>query len=329
MLMAHDPARAARFGGLVIVDSPTRTKAMLRRWLTKEHGAKTFGGSRGVAHDKTLRSRLRRPLFFDDLDSLLARFHLRPPQKCENSYIVDHIARHSIRAWRRAEADAASDRSVDWRGYSGWAPSAEEGLVGDARSSPDDGSVDESPPPRFSWKFDPAINAKTVFVVSEEAAPARERKVLARPESAAGQSLEELAAELARADREHQLEVFANSLSRVRCRCTLFVGQRSIFFSGDGNPVAEHTIRQSRAQAASSGGRGACPIVEIPDCAHHIMLDQPLAFVAALKACLGEWQRQDAVEGLGNGRVDNGEEERRRALSRAGAAARAPGRSRL
>ena len=32
------------------------------------------------------------------------------------------------------------------------------------------------------------------------------------------------------------------------------------------------------------------PFIEIPEAHHHIMLDQPLAFVAALRTLLQEWR---------------------------------------
>lgn len=35
------------------------------------------------------------------------------------------------------------------------------------------------------------------------------------------------------------------------------------------------------------------PIVAIPEARHHLMLDQPLAFTAALRAIIGEWSRDD------------------------------------
>ena len=34
----------------------------------------------------------------------------------------------------------------------------------------------------------------------------------------------------------------------------------------------------------------AAPVVEIPQAQHHIMLDQPLALVAALRALLADWE---------------------------------------
>jgi pimeloyl-ACP methyl ester carboxylesterase len=33
----------------------------------------------------------------------------------------------------------------------------------------------------------------------------------------------------------------------------------------------------------------AAPVIEIPQARHHVLLDQPLAFVAALRALLADW----------------------------------------
>ncbi|HVE87248.1 MAG TPA: alpha/beta hydrolase, partial [Myxococcales bacterium] len=34
----------------------------------------------------------------------------------------------------------------------------------------------------------------------------------------------------------------------------------------------------------------AAPAVEIPDAHHHLILDQPLAFIAALRTLLADWE---------------------------------------
>jgi hypothetical protein len=36
------------------------------------------------------------------------------------------------------------------------------------------------------------------------------------------------------------------------------------------------------------------PVVEVPEARHHVMLDQPLGFVAALRMLLDSWMR-DAI----------------------------------
>ncbi len=69
--------RADRFGGLVLVDS-------------------------GVRHPDDVKEReqqperLARPKVYPEREIAISRFRLQPPQQCDNQYIVDHIARHSV-----------------------------------------------------------------------------------------------------------------------------------------------------------------------------------------------------------------------------------------
>ena len=37
------------------------------------------------------------------------------------------------------------------------------------------------------------------------------------------------------------------------------------------------------------------PVVEVPEARHHVMLDQPVAFVAALRMLLDSWARNESV----------------------------------
>jgi hypothetical protein len=41
------------------------------------------------------------------------------------------------------------------------------------------------------------------------------------------------------------------------------------------------------------------PVVEVPEARHHVMLDQPLGFVAALRMLLDSWMRTESAEGSG------------------------------
>ena len=41
------------------------------------------------------------------------------------------------------------------------------------------------------------------------------------------------------------------------------------------------------------------PVVEVPEARHHVMLDQPLGFVAALRMLLDSWMRNESAEGSG------------------------------
>src|SRR5580692_7978550 len=50
------------------------------------------------------------------------------------------------------------------------------------------------------------------------------------------------------------------------------------------------------------------PVVEVPEARHHVMLDQPLAFIAALRMLLDGWMRNESAKGSGPPRAwrDNG-----------------------
>jgi len=120
----------------------------------------------------------------------LARFRLMPPQTCDNLFLVDWVARHSLKA-------------------------VEGG---------------------FSWKFDPAIWQD--FSIGDTAA----------------------------------------RLKATKCRIGIFRGENSILMPPE---IGEYVFNLL--------GRSA-PLVEIPQAQHHVMLDQPLAFVAALRALLADWE---------------------------------------
>jgi len=160
-----------RLAGAVIVDSPVRRP-----------DPETEEGSRGRA--------FRNPKTYPDLDTALEHFHLIPPQPVVNDYIVDYVARHSLR-----------------RVPDGWA-----------------------------WKFDPAIFPRF------------------SPRS------------------------FHDYLAEVRCRIAIFRGEFSDLVTPEVSEYMSELL-----------GRNA-PFVEIPQAYHHLILDQPLAFIAALRAILADWE---------------------------------------
>ena len=160
-----------QLAGAVIVDSPVRRP-----------DPETQEGTRGRS--------FRNPKTYPSEEEALAHFRLVPPQPCENAFVVDHVARHSLR-----ETDA------------GW-----------------------------TWKFD-----KRVF---PSAAP--------RP--------------------------MAEYLKQVPCRIALFRGEWSVV-----------VLPETAAYMYELLERNA-PLVEIPQSHHHLFLDQPLAFIAALRALLADWE---------------------------------------
>src|SRR5262249_37585254 len=126
---------------------------------------------------------------YPTLAEALARFRLAPEQPCENDYIVDFVARTSL-------------KQVD----GGW-----------------------------TWKFDPSI--WTRFSIGDT----------------------------------------AERLRSTKCRIAIMRGEMSVLMPPE---VGEYMFNLL--------GRAA-PVIEIPQARHHVMLDQPLAFVAALRALLADW----------------------------------------
>jgi pimeloyl-ACP methyl ester carboxylesterase len=168
-------AAAARWGdrlaGAIIVDSPVRRP-----------DPESEEGTRGRA--------FRNPKTYRDFETAVAKFRLVPPQPCENDWIVDHVARHSL--YQTAE---------------GW-----------------------------TWKFDPVVFRR------------------ASPES------------------------IHENLAQVHCRVALFRGELSLLVTPD---LADYMYELLDRNA---------PVVEIPQAHHHLLLDQPLAFVSALRAILADWE---------------------------------------
>ena len=74
-------------------------------------------------------------------------------------------------------------------------------------------------------------------------------------------------------------EAYNAELQALKCRAALIYGENSAIVS-------------SRTVAYMSSLMGPmAPVVEVPEAYHHVMLDQPLAFVAALRAILDAWAR--------------------------------------
>ncbi|MGD0189423.1 MAG: alpha/beta hydrolase [Rhizomicrobium sp.] len=69
----------------------------------------------------------------------------------------------------------------------------------------------------------------------------------------------------------------AERLRSTKCRIAIFRGENSILMPPE---IGEYMFNLLGRQA---------PVVEIPQAKHHVMLDQPLALVAALRALLADW----------------------------------------
>lgn len=80
-----------------------------------------------------------------------------------------------------------------------------------------------------------------------------------------------------RAFREARLSM-GEQLAAARCRLALIYGENSEILTSD------------TAQYMSELTDGRMPTIPIPEAHHHLLLDQPLAFVAALRALLTDWE---------------------------------------
>jgi pimeloyl-ACP methyl ester carboxylesterase len=76
-------------------------------------------------------------------------------------------------------------------------------------------------------------------------------------------------------------------LQAVGCRAALIFGEKSALVS-----------RATASYMSSLMGPRA-PVVEVPEARHHVMLDQPLAFIAALRMLLDSWMHNESAEESG------------------------------
>jgi len=175
MTMKFASSYGPALGGAVIVDSPIRSPE-------------------AEASDPRPPPPMGNKRVYPGFDEALARFRLMPAQPCDNDYIVEFIARHSL---KQVEG--------------GWA-----------------------------WKFDPDALGSRRFG-----------------------------------------EPFREYLQAVRCRAALMFGENS------------KLVSRATASYMSSLMGPQAPIVEIPEAEHHVMLDQPIAFVAAVRMLLQSWVRAE------------------------------------
>lgn len=160
-----------RLAGTVVLDTPVRRP-----------DPESVEGARGKA--------FRNPKTYPTLEEALDHFHLIPPQPCENRYIVDWVARHSLK-----QTDA------------GW-----------------------------TWKFDPAVFQRT------------------------------------------SPKPMSDYLADARCRVAILRAEFSDLVTPE---IGEYMYELLDRNA---------PVIEVPQCHHHLLLDQPLALVAALRALLADWE---------------------------------------
>lgn len=75
----------------------------------------------------------------------------------------------------------------------------------------------------------------------------------------------------------HTLVSLRDQLASVRCRVALFRGEHSVTVPPDTAAYMYELMDEN------------APVITIPEAHHHLILDQPLAFVAALRTLLADW----------------------------------------
>jgi pimeloyl-ACP methyl ester carboxylesterase len=78
----------------------------------------------------------------------------------------------------------------------------------------------------------------------------------------------------------------SDGLKRIGCRVGVIYGQDSYLFSQE---VADYMFKVLDESV---------PFVAIPEAQHHLFLDQPLAFVAALRTLLAEWRHSKPLRAV-------------------------------
>jgi pimeloyl-ACP methyl ester carboxylesterase len=75
-----------------------------------------------------------------------------------------------------------------------------------------------------------------------------------------------------------QPEAMHEHLANVRCRVALFCGELSYVVPPETGEYMYQLLHRN------------APLVDIPEAHHHLIVDQPLAFIAALRALLADWE---------------------------------------
>lgn len=148
-------------------------------------------------------------------------------------------------------------------------------------------------PPDFKWERDPRrspIKPKRVYDTFEEA---HGRFRLMPPQDCRNQFVLDYIGRHSLTETDggwtwkfddglfHKFEFGSNmheELAQLKCRVGVMYGEDSYLFSQD---IADYMFRVLDESV---------PFVGIPEAQHHLFLDQPLAFVSALRTLLAEWR---------------------------------------
>ena len=176
---------AAKYGpalaGAVVLDAPVR-----RPDPESEEGR----------HGRMFRA----PKTYPDLRTAVEHFHLVPPQPCENDWLLEYVARHSLRPTA-----------------GGW-----------------------------TWKFDPRV-------FTARSGPSQPNQ-------------------------------FSDRLAQAGCRMALVNGERSAIVD------AEVRAHMAALLAGAPAAEAGVPVLDVPFASHHLLLDQPLALVTAIRGVVAAWR---------------------------------------
>jgi pimeloyl-ACP methyl ester carboxylesterase len=89
--------------------------------------------------------------------------------------------------------------------------------------------------------------------------------------------------------RKFRFANMVDDLANLRCRVGVIYGENSYVFSQDIADFMFKVLGQS------------VPFAAVPEAQHHLFLDQPLAFVAALRTLLAEWRHSRPMREFGAG----------------------------
>ena len=83
--------------------------------------------------------------------------------------------------------------------------------------------------------------------------------------------------------RERQA-ILSDKLARLKCRVAVFRGEKSMLFSESASKYMRELTNKKT------------PIIAIPEAHHHIMVDQPLALISALRALVTDWDHSNPAK---------------------------------
>jgi pimeloyl-ACP methyl ester carboxylesterase len=178
------------FGGFPLMNASARFGDRLRLAVIADTPIQTREDR--IEHGEEPRRSLKAHRSYSSAEEAIARFRLLPPQTCENLFILDHIARTSIKP-----ASAKEGEGTDW-----------------------------------TWKFDPFLF------------------------------------------RSFSMGKPGKDLSQASCPVAWINGARSSLITDK--------VRANIQTYSPSGSR----VIELPNADHHLMIDQPLAFIEALRALI-------------------------------------------